>query len=141
MERIPINPELKNCYVGYVITNSENNVISANIEHYTQLLTINTHTPVHINIIMQNEDRLKLYNNFKKWCMDNKYNSVFQVNVRELLEKDCRVLCVTTGEIFKNPSAASQQHELSYPQLHKHLKKHVGYKTVKGKTYKYVAPQ
>lgn len=51
------------------------------------------------------------------------------------------VVCNETGETWATIREAATAHGLSYSQLHSHLKRKPGYKSVKGKTYSRTVPQ
>ena len=47
-----------------------------------------------------------------------------------------RVECVTTGEIFDNPSQAARMYGASNSQMYMHINGKPGYRTVKGKIFR-----
>lgn len=137
MEKIRISKVLKSEYVGYILTDSNGQLVRADIESYNQLLNIPIESDGEIHPIMFNTDRIKLYNQFKQYCADNKLSDIFKANVRTIIKPDKRVVCNDTGEVFKNPAEASRAHNISYDALLKHLKGTPYYKSVKGRVYSY----
>lgn len=51
------------------------------------------------------------------------------------------VVCIETGERFRNARACAHAHNLTYSHLYNHLRGKPGHKTVKGRTYNYAIPE
>lgn len=51
-----------------------------------------------------------------------------------------QVMCNETGERFRNATEAACSHGIALSNLYNHLNGKTGHRTVKGRTYRYVAP-
>lgn len=134
-----IDPTYHDKYVAYTLSNVDDQIIYANVEHYSQLFNIPTQYHdefLNVTIIMYHSNRLTLYNKFKSWCKTNHVK--LDVGVEDLIKQDKRVVQLSSGKIFTNPTQCAKELSISYDALIKHLKGMPYYRSVKGEEYSYI---
>lgn len=134
-------------WVFYFVLNNSGQVVNINIDRFnnmTNLSDVDLKNGSALSVVDQDTDVLKLINRAYNIVNERALTSM-QWKVNEISKRIMKpahgnarpVMCETTGEIFDSVLQCSNEHSVSYAQLNKHLKRMTGYKSVKGKTYRY----
>lgn len=95
--------------------------------------------PVTMQLFGIFEDKIKAFNALESWRVANAPKIDF-TNVYEG-KRDTRargVQCIETGETWATLGACAEAHKLGKGNLSNHLAGHIGFKTVRGKTYRWI---
>lgn len=131
----------------YVLTDCNGVAFHADIVRFKELTMLEgiivPDVVAYLTVIETDVDRLKLANRMFAVLPVNHPGMEWKIRdavVRWGKDGRCNgrpVLCMDTGESWKSAHTAALTHNLSYGQLLKHLSGAVGYKTVKGRVYRW----
>lgn len=144
-----INAEnYRDLHVAAIVKNPAGEIVSVTICPFVQVADLSRdqlagEKSVMVVVVDQDVDRVKLANRFMMWLGQNGAARL-QWSVRDMVASWAHgnrgsgvpVICVETGETWGSLTACAESQGLSYSQLIKHLNGAVGYKKVKGRTYK-----
>jgi len=89
--------------------------------------------------LIEDGDELAAINHALWWCDDNNRSDLRPAVIDAMKKpRSKRVMCIETGQQWESVNAAALECAVTYSQLHGHLNGRVGFKSVKGKTYRYV---
>lgn len=140
---------LNNEHAAFIITDAVNAVINIGIARMTAITALNdidlpASGLMTLAVVDRDTDRMALANRFNTWLGQNGHGThQFRLNaiVRAWSHRNNgrgkAVRCVDTGEQWSTINEAASATETSYAQMHNHLNRRVGYKTVKGRTYEF----
>lgn len=138
-------------WVAFTLKDCDAKIIYFNIVRFVDLTSLEGFTMpdgcpvVYLEVIDNDVDRVKLANRMIGE-MQKRAAQELQWRVVEIVKSWTHgnkrygrpVSCVETGERYVSVKACADANNLSYSQLINHLKNMVGYKTVKGRHYKWL---
>lgn len=151
---LTISPKTyNNEWVFFTLTTGGGKLIDAGIVRHRDMsqmdgvkLTDDMDDVLYLTPVLVDDDRLRLANRAMENLgqRDTNEGRKLQWKIRDTVASwmhgnkkfGTPVMCVTTGEQWKSIKDCCTSHKLSYSQLLKHLNNDIGYKTVKGNTYK-----
>jgi hypothetical protein len=127
-------------FMLFTLMDSTNRIIHLGCAKFSQLTLLADAPPFVVDgamtlvVIDRDDDRNKLLNRAVEWCEINSREDLKRQILQNTVPRK-RIVCHETGENFPSVNAACRAHGVAYGQLSSHLKKMVGYRTVKGRTY------
>lgn len=143
------NNNFEKQYAAFQITDFAGNLLFVGVSKLTEVLSLPgaASLPDVFNVIIceGRDDLMKAANDALYIASDAGRDDLMQ-NLKKLVNTIQNppkrvgrpVECIETGQRYFSTNAAAHAHGASYSALQKHLKGEVGYKTVKGKTYRYL---
>lgn len=139
----------KKQYVAYQLTDMAGKLLFVGISKLTDVLALpgSFGLPEKVNLIVSapHDDLMRAANDAlfiaegaARTDLINGLKKIVDAIQRPPKRAGRPIECVETNERFFSASAAAIAHGLSYSALNNHLKGAIGFKSVKGKTYKYL---
>lgn len=140
----------RNEWVLYTLTDDKGECVHIDIVKFTELtnfpnVKVAEYGTLYLNVIDKDEDRMKLANRGMR-DLPSIGKGDLQWKIRDIVASWSHgnkkhghpIMCVETGQEWSSLKACADDQGLSYSQLLNHVKGNVGYKSVKGQTYRKV---
>lgn len=138
-----------NQWAGFMLTDTDGKCFQVGMARYIELTSLQGialpqgGAVVYLSVIDHDLDRLKLANRMlgemlkrgmpaRQWDIQEMVRSWSHGNRRY----GKPVTCIETGEQWPSLTNCVDAHKISYSALQKHLNGQIGYRTVKGRTYR-----
>lgn len=141
--------EFRQQFAAYTLTDSTGKLLFVGVAKLTDILSLpgSFGLPPVVNIIISTPqpDLMRAANDALLIATDANRNDLVE-SLKKTVDAIQRppkragrpIECIETGERFFSTTGAAEAHSASYSALQKHLRGLIGYKTVKGKTYRYL---
>lgn len=139
-----IKIEMKD-YAAVVLLSDEGEIVTAGMTPLNRLFDVPIVKPddipngVWLHIVEFGNDRVSLCDKLAAYLTKRgRADLIAFIHPTNSKPPPRQVMCIDTGEVFGSANAASLAYGIAHSNLYNHLRERPGYKTVKGKVFKYV---